>query len=44
MKSDGIISRISITGFFEIIGGSLEEIFKKNQNAHDRFIKKEEVK
>ncbi|CAD8067231.1 unnamed protein product [Paramecium primaurelia] len=42
MKQDGLISQIQIKVFFEIIGGTLEQIFLKNEKAHDRFIKKEE--
>lgn len=42
MKSDGLIATITYKAFFEIIGGSLEQIFAKNEKAHDRFIKKED--
>ncbi|CAK55705.1 unnamed protein product (macronuclear) [Paramecium tetraurelia] len=42
MKDDGMIAVITFKQFFEIIGGSLEQIFAKNEKAHDRFIKKED--
>lgn len=42
MKSEGILATIEIKAFFDIIGGTLKEIFKKNEKAHDRYIKKEE--
>lgn len=43
MVKDGLIAQIDTNLFFELIGGTLQEIFKKNEKAHDRFmVKKDE--
>lgn len=44
MEQDGLIAELVINTFFEIIGGTLEEIFKKNENAHERYMVKKDEK
>ncbi|KAM3137532.1 hypothetical protein pb186bvf_010322 [Paramecium bursaria] len=42
MIKDGLIAQIETNLFFELIGGTLQEIFKKNEKAHDRFMVKKD--
>ena len=45
MCDDGTIAEISFSQFFELIGGQLEAVLKKNLNSHEvKYMKKQEGK
>jgi hypothetical protein len=35
METDGVLAEISTESFQECIGGTLEEVLKKNEKAHE---------
>ena len=40
MEGEGIIAELEFKLFFECIGGTLEQIVKKNVNSHEKYMKK----
>jgi hypothetical protein len=41
MQSDGVIAQITISEFFNQIGGKIEDVIAKNQNSHEvKYIKR----
>ncbi|KAM3131653.1 hypothetical protein pb186bvf_016184 [Paramecium bursaria] len=40
-KDETILAEISFKQFYECIGGSLEQVFKKNQTNHERYMVKQ---
>ena len=40
MKASGQLAEIELKVFFECIGGTLENMMKKNENNHEKYMKK----
>lgn len=40
MKENGYLAEIDLKVFFECIGGTLENMMKKNENNHEKYMKK----